>query len=312
MVCKEVNANIDINNIVINKTSSSRITLVGALQNSALNGGDKITSNGYNGNSKYIIQYIRCQCSQKYQVGEKKVGTYRQDTYVNNRRNNRCGAAGKHGIKRTDTSLSRKKDNLCNFYISLYQDTRGFYVKSKSCHVFHKNHAKRDHIRVSSRNVTGSDRKEIRIGGSACAASSVGMNMHYQRTKDRNNTASILSRRQIRYICDDIFPSSKDKCGMKNSMGEIDNLYEYLKEVEYPHVSLLQKVVNTTSSCISNSESLLFTESNINGTIKNDMLSACHKDEEAIQFSNDHRKARNISNDQEMMVAIACSSPFQI
>ena len=99
---------------------------------------------------------------------------------------------------------------------------------------------------------------------------------------------------------------------MKNSMGEIDNLYEYLKEVEYPHVSLLQKVVNTTSSCISNSESLLFTESNINGTIKNDMLSACHKDEEAIQFSNDHRKARNISNDQEMMVAIAYSSPFQI
>ena len=58
LVCKEVNTNIDIDNIVIDKTSSPRITLVGALQDSALNGRDKITINGYNRKSKYIIQYF--------------------------------------------------------------------------------------------------------------------------------------------------------------------------------------------------------------------------------------------------------------
>ena len=50
----------------------------------------------------------------------------------------------------------------------------------------------------------------------------------------------------------------------------------------------------------------------MDGNIRNDLSSDCHKDEEAILFSEEHRKARNIADEQKMMVAIAYSSPFQI
>ena len=167
---------------------------------------------------------------------------YCQDSYVNNRRNNRNGAAGSNGIKQTDTVLSRTKDKLCSFYLSLFQDKQGFYFKSQNCNVFHKNHTKRNFIRTSSKNITSSDCKSIRIGDKSCAASSINMNMHYIRNIERSNNPSILSQRQIHYICEDVYPSSKEDRGTKIS-GNIDNIYKYLQEIRYPHVSLLQKVV---------------------------------------------------------------------
>ena len=192
--CKEATPGMDINNIKVDKTSTPKTTLLRVLQNAALRGGDKITSNGYGGNSKNIVQYIRCQCSQKYEGNTRRDGKYRQDSYVNNRRNNRNGATGANGIKRTDTALSRTKDNLCSFYLSLFQDENGFYVKSKNCNVFHRNHAKRNHIRQSSKNITASDRNSIRTGGKSCAATSINMNMHYIRNMERSNSVSILSQ----------------------------------------------------------------------------------------------------------------------
>ena len=50
----------------------------------------------------------------------------------------------------------------------------------------------------------------------------------------------------------------------------------------------------------------------MNGKISKDNECACLKDEEAIKFSNEHRKARKLTDKQEMMVAIAYSSPFQV
>ena len=107
----------------------------------------------------------------------------------------------------------------------------------------HSNHAKRNHIRQSSKNISKSDRKEIRIGDKSCAASSLNMNMHYVRNMERSNITSIFSERQIRYICDDIFPSSNDNNGEHFKNADIDNIYSYLRDIRYPHVSLLQKVV---------------------------------------------------------------------
>ena len=59
-------------------------------------------------------------------------------------------------------------------------------------------------------------------------------------------------------------------------------------------------------------DTILFTEKNSGVDIVNDTESDFHHNTEAIKFANDHRKARKLSNDQEMMVALAYSSPFQI
>ena len=50
----------------------------------------------------------------------------------------------------------------------------------------------------------------------------------------------------------------------------------------------------------------------MNGNITTDLQSDCHKDKEAILFLEEHRKARKLSQEQKMMVAIAYSSPFQV
>ena len=133
--------------------------------------------------------------------------------------------------------------------------------------------------------------------------------MHYIRTKERTKTGAVLSPCQVRYICDDIFPSTNEI--LSEIGGEIDNLYKYLREINYPHVSLLQSKENASVSS-SNKISRLYTETNKDGEIKKDFSSDCHKNEEAILFSEEHRKARNIADEQKMMVAIAYSSPFQI
>ena len=57
-LCKEVNAELDINNVTIDESCSPRTILLQALQNSALSGGDKISSNGYCCHSKNIVMYI--------------------------------------------------------------------------------------------------------------------------------------------------------------------------------------------------------------------------------------------------------------
>ena len=77
----------DIKNVTADDSSCPKTILLRALQNSALSGGDKISSNGYCQKVKNIVSYIRCQCSQIYEEATTKDGTYRQDLlYVNNKK----------------------------------------------------------------------------------------------------------------------------------------------------------------------------------------------------------------------------------
>ena len=83
-ICKEVHAEMNIKNVTADDSSCPKTILLRALQNSALSGGDKISSNGYCQKVKNIVSYIRCQCSQIYEEATTKDGTYCQDQYVNN------------------------------------------------------------------------------------------------------------------------------------------------------------------------------------------------------------------------------------
>ena len=76
--------------------------------------------------------YIRCQCFQIYQETLPKAGTYCQDIYVNNCRNNRPRNAGKHGIKQTDTAITNNKKKIYLFYIYIFQDSQVFMQNPKS------------------------------------------------------------------------------------------------------------------------------------------------------------------------------------
>ena len=58
-------------------------------------------------------------------------------------------------------------------------------------------------------------------------------------------------------------------------------------------------------------QSTLYTKTNMNDNITKDLQSDCYKDQEALLFSEEHRKVCKISQKQKMMVVIAYSSPFQ-
>ena len=106
--CREVNAEMNINNVIEDKGVTPKIAITRVLQNSSMLGGDQLTCNGYS--NQKVVAYIRCQCSMGYrQASEPKGGSYRQDTYINNRKNNRSGEVGAHGIKQTVSLLPRSK-----------------------------------------------------------------------------------------------------------------------------------------------------------------------------------------------------------
>ena len=306
---------------------SSKEILLRSLQESAVAGCDTIISNGgirkTTGEQK--ILNIKCSCNRLTRAIQHFVySDYRQDTYSNNRRNNRQGLQGRRGKKRRGAILSKDKDALCPFSIPVYQDCLGYYVRSKFTHPYHETHPRRDHIRVREKLVHGDDMEAIKDSTQACALSGTGRNIYYVRSRRKQKKASLLSTRQVSKICHDLRKKRKLAENVSgDANGDIDDLYRILQTKKYSYVSLFQvkteqlDVINDTNTPERNSEfhHTLLTEYFTNGKYSLPVTGlssdqACYN--EANQYVTLNREARRIKDDQEMLVALAFASPFQL
>ena len=94
-------------------------------------------------------------------------------------------------------------------------------------------------------------------------------------------------------------------------MGEIDKLYEYFRDKNYFHVSLLQKIVSDSNAQNSNVEASLFIENNLEDIITGGSTSDFPRDPNVLLSAKEHQESWFITINQEMMVEVAYTSPFQ-
>ena len=119
--------------------------------------------------------------------------------FVNNRGNNRPVEGGRCGKKITYTCLSNFEENSCPFYLTVFQDSYGYYMNFKQCQPLLK------HVKRYVKLLSILDVKMIKISTKAYAASSVSITLQYARAKEGRNILTILSSGKICYIWDDFF-----------------------------------------------------------------------------------------------------------
>lgn len=240
----------------------------------------------------------------------------RQDSYNNNRRNNRSGRLGAKGKRRSDTHLPVDADKICPFKLVVWQDKHGFYVLPKKCNVFHEYHPRRDHLGSSLRYLRGEEMELIEDCGTASSFSGTGRNLHYVRAKRAKNTPTLLTSRQIRYVQSGQFEEEEeDGKSNKEKNSDVDNLYVNLSNQKCSYVSLLQRSPDSRSPRISDNQ--LFSETCKGGrlTSTTNVLAGGSDDPlmaEANIFATKHRVQRKIRPDQDLMIGIAFASPFQL
>ena len=296
------------------------------LRRSAEDGGDIVSNNGHlqKSSAGLRVAQMGCQCHRMSRANFNTwVPSLRTSSYNNDRSNNRAGKLGKNGKKRSSSLLPTKKEECCPFRFTIYQDSYGFYVQPKNCHVYHEGHPRRDNISTSVKNLLESDVEIITDTGKAHAKAGVGKNLHYVRTKRRNlNNTAMLDNRQVIYLCKHLDRRLKSTDGNGNDTSDTDDLYALLQKKKFAYVSLLHKV--KTKACSNNDpnndpdNTLLFSETvTPDGFSKVDeFVDKIQTDNstiaEAKEFANQHRDARSLSDKQDMMLSIAYASPFQI
>lgn len=142
---------------------------------------------------------------------------------------------------------------------------------------------------------------------SAKALRGVAINAHYVRSS-RNSNPILLSTDQIKHI------QSKDPEGVaslgQSKPGGMDNLYAFLETSGFYYVSLLQRVDLTDSG---HRSTKLFNETVLERTVaKSDLELESTQMDTALTVANQHRNARSLNDDQEMMVAVAYVTPDEL
>ena len=151
-------------------------------------------------NEKWVMS-IRCSCHCTTCSTETNSFTDSCcNTYTNNCKNNRHGTIGKHGKIRQGALLSKQKDMVCPFHLTIYQDQYGFYVRSNSCNPYHKFHPKRNHLCTPKSLIHGNELENLNDSHDAATQAGTGRNLHYVRSKRRKNIPSLLSTRQVSQI----------------------------------------------------------------------------------------------------------------
>ena len=167
---------------------SPKQILLRSIKQSGKDGGDVLISNGMTcaNNNKHWVMNICCSCHRLTQSNKMNAFTdYRADTYSNNCKNNRKGAVVKHSRIRRSAQLSKNKDMLCPFYLTIYEDENGFYVKSKSCNPYHENHPKRNHLCTPKSLIHADELQNLKDTRDAAALAGTGRNIYYVRSKRR-------------------------------------------------------------------------------------------------------------------------------
>jgi hypothetical protein len=242
--------------------SQGRKNLWNDLQRSANDGGDVLSiwgkGSGVKGKGDKQSMWIRCQCAPVYRAKKfDKSGCiiphddYGNTTFCNDQKNQRRGQKGRNASHRTTINcrISTDKDR-CTFSLSVFYDDRGYFIKPKIGSVYHKYHARRDHVRSPSSLLNQEDNQLQHDLNSARAKTGVAANLHFTRIA-RKGTPTILSRDQIKYLVKKNSNLKKGKLDADGTeSGEIDDIYEYLKRSGNYYVSLLAQS-STQSSDIS-------------------------------------------------------------
>ena len=104
---------------------------------------------------------------------------------------------GKHGKKRRASFLPKKSNILCPFYLTIYQDVHGYYVRSKYCHPYHQFHPRRGHICIHHKLLHDDETQMLKDTDEACSLSGTARNILYVRNRWRNKITSLLLNRQV-------------------------------------------------------------------------------------------------------------------
>jgi hypothetical protein len=313
-----------------NPDEKGRRALFNDLLRTALDGGDSLTLWG-KGKGKGQSMYIKCQCAVIYRGGkvDKNTGSivdrldYRTTTFCGDRKNQRHGQKGTNGSHRTTfSSRTSKADDGCPFRLAVFLDHNGYYIKaSRWSTVLHQFHARRDHLRIPTTLIHAEDHEIQQDMNSARAKTGISVNLHYVRT-GRKGTPTVLSQDQVKAMCKK-FSRSQQKGNaediadkVKNSTGEIDDLYEFLEESGCHYVSLLARAAvpdKGSNDPAGSGKAKLFNETRTGSYMgQEDANIAGDEEQEMLRIVSDHRRELKIDDSQEMMVGLAFAVPFEI
>ena len=302
-----------------------------SLKLSAINGGDVIVQSGLGPQPKPPSEYqrvmcLRCQCGLYYR-GKKisKEGNavanlaYRKENFVNDRQNHRHGIDGKKGAKRTRALRCNPLTGTpCKFNLSLLHDAKGFFIKPRYGNPFHCGHAARPFIRTPSRFMDTADAEHIGDVATTNAPAGIAVQLQQARTS-RMGQSTVFSQDQIRYQCKKLArscpnpdPSNKDWCNSEGS--DMDRLFHYLQKSNSKYICLTEKVKLEMENGEQRRKSLLVNESGQDATSLTETLEQnLHGNElsDAIEDTHAFRELRGFSDDQDMVVGIAFTTPFE-
>ena len=273
----------------------------------AISGGDKLVSNGKGTERKKRTQvfYLRCSCSIVYrhsklnmETGQTQELSYRQNSFINDRRNNRPN--GESLPRKTTTSLATDCNRRCPFSLSIYKDKVGFYFVAGTGNMNHCFHEHCDYLRLDSSLLTEDDIQSITNIKCAKAPLGVAVNTHFIRTS-RTGCPTILSKHQICHLVH-LQPHSDN--GKSSSSDSLDDLFLFFSEKKASYVSLIQQM-STEGPLVYNKVC-----DGINPIQKLPVESP--EDVELFQLMAEHRRQRNLRPDQEMMVGVAFALPYEI
>ena len=271
------------------------------------------------------VAVFRCQCGMHYKG--KKIsdsGTpllslnYRQESFVNDRANNRHGTDGRKGPKRSRALRHTPLNGtICGFNFSLLHDGVGFFVKPQNGSPFHRGHPTRPFLRTPSRFLHPSDLEAIGDVAQTNAPAGVAVQLHQTRTA-RFGSGTVLSQDQIRYRCKKL-AKSLPTAGVlpdadENSPGsEMDSLFQYLQKSGSKYICLTEQIKTDIENGENRRQSLLVNESiqesavchSIENNLQGQELQDATKDALAS------RTIRGLTDEQDMVVGIAFTTPFE-
>ena len=304
-------------------TPEGKDKLLDALRLSAHHGEDKLISGGGAGKRKrqqheyvMICQRGRPYLGDKYDSETKQIqrrADYLQASISNPRNNCRHGPQGKNGSRRTTTSRCLgPQQPRCQFSLSIYKDRQGYYIKTRVGNPYHQFHPPRQ-MNIPTRLLEDNAKELIHDMNSARAATGVAASIHYARS-NREGMPTLLSHNQIRYIMKRKDRLDEEEVPLENEDQEnqetsISGLYRHMEREGYQYVSLIDKRVGPTAF-------RLFNEKKDGKKLVNQVpLRDTQTEEltrEATQVAAQHRRSRGIGPSQDMMVALAYTSPLEL
>ena len=285
--------------------------LVKDLTRSALHDGYNIFCNGYSGgkSSNYPCKQSRvfkCRHGVVYRgnvVDRKLIDNYRKTIAINDRTNGR-GPEGKKLPRRSSTYRSLNKQQCCPFTFKVSFDVNGFFIVNGYGCCSHHNHPK-----VASDKYIFSPRllydQEKKIAKSICDANvnmGVVKSVIYKRT---GHTVTLQACHYLSSLNDDL-----KRMANLSELSSADTIIDFLKSKKYDYITLFNSAVTDRNSI----QSPLMSENNLTSErlySNTSFVIPPNERRDAVEFTEDNRSNRNLTNEQHLLVAIAWVLPSE-